>query len=107
MYPVESYLYGLLDGYSDKHYKIYDEVKKSIDSGKVVSCENRMIGVTEHPVSENERIVVLTNYGYDATAQVVLDEGWLLDKVYLGNVTDALLVEIGNTKTTVFSIKKR
>lgn len=107
MYPVESYLYGLLDGYSDKHYKIYDEVKKSIDSGKVVSCDNRMIGVTEHPVSENERIVVLTNYGYDATAQVVLDEGWLLDKVYLGNVTDALLVEIENTKTTVFSIKKR
>ncbi len=106
MYPLESYLYGLLDGYSDKHYIIYDEIKKSIDSGKVISCENRMIGITEHPISETKRVVVLTNYGGDAKDTVVISAGWTFEKAFLGNIDNSLSFEIDNTKTVVFTIKK-
>ena len=107
MYPVESYLYGLLGGYSDKHYKIYDEIRKSIDTGKVVSCDNRMIGITEHPISENERVIVLTNYGDDAVEAITLSDGWVLDKIHLGNFSVTLSLEIANTKTAVITIKKQ
>ena len=107
MYPVESYLYGLLGGYSDKHYKIYDEIRKSIDTGKVVSCDNRMIGITEHPISENERVIVLTNYGEDAVEAITLRDGWVLDKIHLGNFSVTLSLEIANTKTAVITIKKQ
>ncbi len=106
MYPLESYLYGQLNGYNDKHYMIYDEIKKSINSDKVVSCDNRMIGITEHPVSDTERIIVMTNYGEDAKGNIVMDDEWRLSKVHLGNIDDSLNLDIKNTKTAVFTIVK-
>ena len=107
MYPVETYLYGISDVFTnEKHYLIYDKIKESIKSEKVVSCENRLIGITEHPINENERFVVAINYGEDATASFKLKDGWSFEAANLGSINESLIADIENCKTIVFKIKK-
>ncbi len=107
MYPAETYLYNKMDSFSNNpYYLIYDEIAKKIETTKVVSCENRMIGITEHPLNDAERIIVATNYGADADISFILNKGWKLKNTYLGCVNDLLETEIKNCKTVVFSITK-
>lgn len=109
-YPMETYLYGVLDAFANNpYYKIYDKIAQSINPDKAVSCENRMLGITEHPLNDNERIIVVTNYGNDTTDVITLKDGWKFDKAYLGQVyteSDTLKINIDNTKTAVYKIKK-
>lgn len=107
MYPIETYLYNVTDAFIEtEYYKIYDEIRKSLNTGKAVDCTNRMIGITEHPVNENERIIVAVNYGDDAEGSFMLDDGWSFDKAYLGEVSEDLSFSLKNCKTVVFKIKK-
>ena len=107
MYPMETYLYNVSDVFSkEEHYKIYDKIRESIRSEKVVDCENRMLGITEHPVSDKERYVVITNYGENACAKFSLKCGWHLKQCVMGEVSDDLAINIDNCKTAVLKITK-
>lgn len=107
MYSAETSLYGISDVFTnDKHYLIYDKIKESISSEKVVSCDNRLIGITEHPINDRERYIVATNYSVDATVSFSLNDGWKFDNSVLGIINESLEVEIKNCKTIVFKISK-
>ena len=107
MYPMETYLYNEMDVFSEKeHYRIYDKIRESLKSPKVVSCENRMIGITEHPINDTERFVIASNYGKDASISFKLEDGWKFDKAYLGDFSAELDCTLQNVKTVAFKIVK-
>lgn len=109
MYPAETYLYKINNAYeAHPYYKIYDEIRKTVPSEKVIDCDNRMIGITEHPVSDKVRTVVITNYGSGTTAHLYA-KGWKFKDCRLGTaqITDNVAdCRIENAKTAVFTIEK-
>jgi hypothetical protein len=63
-------------------YKLY-EMLGIKNKEKIASCENSSIGVTEHIVSDNERIInVLNHCPYDQTVTVALDGGFKISNLY-------------------------
>lgn len=108
MYSLEGYLYQKMDAFTnEKHYKIYDKLRQSIKNQRCVCCENRMIGITEHPLNENERYIVAVNYGEDAAVDFTLKQGWKLSCVCRGEMKESLKSDIANCKTVVFKIKRQ
>jgi hypothetical protein len=107
MYPVETYLYGISDIFTnEQHYLIYDKIRENIKSDKVVSCANRQIGITEHPINDHERFIVATNYSNDTSVSFELMDNWKFDASILGEVSTSLETDIKNCKTVVFKISK-
>ncbi len=88
-YPLEKYLStkaGAFDGQKKNNYfKIYSLLKNSIISSKVVSIENANIGITEHPMDSNKRVVIAVNYfPSPADVSVKIEKGWKLSRVLYG-----------------------
>ena len=50
---------------------------------KCAACDTPTVGVTEHPVSENERVLLVLNHTADAKcAKITLSDGWRAEKLY-------------------------
>ena len=74
---------GVVSGESAvPYYKLYELL--SLDGGKrIASCKSPYIGLTEHPVSDGERIITVLNHTPEALdAVITLDGGYKLQKVY-------------------------
>jgi len=55
--------------------------------GRMVRKEHPMLGVTEHPLNESERIVVAINYSPEPlTETFALADGWELDDTWRGHI---------------------
>jgi hypothetical protein len=111
MYPMEFNIFDVLDTYENSdYYKIYKEVAKSIYSDKVASVDSKMVGVTEHIVNDNERIVIAINYGTEnSNVTLTLKDGWKFAETLKGSADlngDSAKVSLENVETSVFVIKK-
>ena len=63
------------------YYKLY-EMLDIKNKEKIADSKNSSIGVTEHVVSEAERIINMVNYcPYDQTETVALGDGWRFDNI--------------------------
>ncbi|MBE6626588.1 MAG: beta-mannanase [Ruminococcaceae bacterium] len=63
------------------YYKLY-EMLDIKNKEKIADCKNSSIGVTEHPVSETERIINVVNYcPYDQSETITLEDGWKFDSI--------------------------
>ncbi len=77
MSPLESSLYGDASAFENNYCKIYSKIKEYMPSNKVVECDNPMVGVTEHILSEKERICVVTAYtDYETSVTLKTTDGW-------------------------------
>ena len=77
MCPLETYLYGNPSGFEKNYYKLYSAVKDFIPTRKVVSCENHMVGITEHELSDTQRVCVATAYtDYDTSVSLIIPDDW-------------------------------
>lgn len=95
-------------------WKIY-ELASLRDPAKVASCAIPTIGLTEHIVSEKERIVTVLNHTPDAksAASVTLSGGWHADAIYsvsqasaMTKTADGFVIDIPGNTGAVVVLKK-
>lgn len=89
-FPVEQELSNRAAGYhnsdSESYWKIYKHIASKISREKVVYNESPMIGVTEHPIDQNSRIIAAVNYSTtDSEAIFYTCSDWEPEEVYYGN----------------------
>ena len=90
---------------SSNEYLIYKYLKDRINSGKVASCDNSQIGLTEHILSDNERVLVAINYCSDKQeADINFSEEWKVKSVIYGNYNNKAYFE--QNDAVVLIIKK-
>lgn len=87
--PLETTLANSPGCYQDGPYpdawKLYARIFAAAASRRAWHKSRPDIGVTEHPVNENERIVILINHGSVTLSEpVVLADGWNLAEVLHG-----------------------
>ncbi len=87
--PVERYLSETPGAFSDAQAQpfwwFYQVIAAGLDAGRVVSRDNALVGVTEHPLQPDQRVVVMINYSPEAQETVFeLDPGWRIAEAYYG-----------------------
>jgi hypothetical protein len=91
--PIEQHLSNTPGGFTgpeaQPYWKIYRWLaanrKPRID--RVVSRDNALIGITEHPLSDNQRIVVLINYSpTQQKATLGINQGWQVKSGWYGSL---------------------
>lgn len=101
-YPLEIALTKVSDAFSMPYYHHYQTVLGSTCSGKVAQVENANIGLTEHIVGEEKRILVLVNYDpVPAQAKLNLNQGWDVAEFLYGSL------EIGKNDAAVLVIRQK
>ena len=80
MAPLETAIYEKTDVFEMPYYKFYAEMAKYLRKDKIMSSDNPMVGLTEHPVNETERVVIATAYTENGTtATFTAQDGWCCD----------------------------
>lgn len=78
------------DPQAQPFWQIYRQVAAGVMGGRVVRKEHPMLGVTEHPLNESERIVVAINYSPEPLTETFsLADGWALDDTWRGHIEAA------------------
>jgi hypothetical protein len=78
-------------------WKIYRRVGSKVIEGRAVRKSQPMLGVTEHPLSERERVIVMVNYSPQAVEDALeFAEGWQVKKVWRGEVAGRRVRIAGN-----------
>jgi endo-1,4-beta-mannosidase len=88
-YPLETYLFNKPGAFhranAKPYWMIYRHIKESLVSKKVVEKEDPFVGVTEHIVDSNKRVIVAINYKPEAVnASLRIKEGWKADESIYG-----------------------
>ncbi len=109
--PIEQRLIETGNTFSNQQlppfHWVYRHVGKAALDTRRVQKENRAIGLTEHPVSDHEAIIVAINHGTEETATTIkLAEGWKVKQVLRGNSDMTLPETIPANEAIVFSIIK-
>ncbi|MBN1257297.1 MAG: beta-mannanase [Planctomycetes bacterium] len=88
-------------------YKLYQQIAREVTSNRVVSKDHPQVGITEHPLEEAKRIVVMINYSPEAvTTAANLAKGWRIGECWYGNAPASGACEIGANNASVFTIFK-
>ncbi len=115
-YPIEKSLFNVVGAFNKKdaepYYQIYKRIREDIPSGKAVTGNNHMIGLTEHKVDEHTRIIVAINYEPKSSkTELSLGAGWEVGECYYGEMpsvdrkTGKVIAMIRKNDAVVFSIK--
>lgn len=81
-YPLERIAATRPDAVSGQLYRFYEALGIR-NPAKCTHCENKFLGITEHEVSENKRIITLINYDKDTSVnEITLTGGWHFEKAY-------------------------
>ena len=111
-FPLEenlTHLTGAFDKAQPAYANIYKEIARPFLNEQVLIQLNTFIGVTEHPVSASEKIVVLINYSTAGiTINPVIKEGWKTDQLFYGDAVSAgtLIVKAKDAVVLSLQIKK-
>lgn len=77
MSPLETAIYEKTDVFEKPYYKFYEEIAKCLKSDKILTSDNPMVGATEHPVNDAERVVIVTAYTENSTDVIfAVKDGW-------------------------------
>lgn len=86
--------------------EIYRMAAKSAPNKHAICSNNRLVCLTEHPLSETQRIAVAINYsGKPQNALLQLQDGWKLSQVYRGTVCEGM-VRLMENDAAVFVLTK-
>ncbi|MFD2701129.1 cellulase family glycosylhydrolase [Paenibacillus shunpengii] len=92
-YPIEKYAVESKESlyYPEQYpyWKIYREVYSHFEHKRVVKVDCQDIGITEHPINELERIVILVNYSpEDKKIPLHMVDGWHINATYYGEIVE-------------------
>lgn len=116
-YPVETYLVnkpGIFYGEQAMNFwEIYHQLKNSVATSKVVTSESPVIGITEHIINDNKRIIIAVNYQpVQSQSNLHLRDDWQLGECLYGDPSSVLvsigklLISISKNDAFVFTIEK-
>lgn len=112
--PLEAQLAGksgaFCGGDAEPYWKIYRYINGSVLSKRVVSGTNPNIGITEHPFSEDDRLVVLINYSpAPAETSLEINGKWRIAESLYGQQPQLsegkYVVKIGNNDGNVLRLR--
>jgi len=70
---------------AEAYAEIYKTISKDIRSKRIISGKPLQLGITEHPISENERVAVLVNLSPEKTTSTMnLMSGWKIKETLYG-----------------------
>jgi hypothetical protein len=90
-YPLESTLAGIPGALDPENaepsWKIYQAIASRHMQDRVLLKTSPWIGLTEHPITEQERMIILMNYlSREITEKCTLAPGWSMSDVWRGQV---------------------
>ncbi len=110
-YDVEEYLSDKVNAFENTNfYKVYEEIKKRIESDKIANCTNPNVGMTEHILNDNERLVTISNYSNKiVNCEITVENGWSFSRVLYNNAqksSNGALVELDLACSSVLVFSK-
>ena len=79
---------------STNAYYVYKVLKERMTTSKVSQCLHSQVGLTEHILSENERVLVLINYSpQKVETDIILENGWNVSEVLYGKYDEKAFFE--------------
>jgi len=88
-------------------WQIYRHVAQPFLGGRVVGKDLPQVGVTEHPLDERRRVVVLINYSpAPVEVAVTVTEGWMPGEAWYGERPRAGYCALGANDAAVFTVEK-
>lgn len=87
---------------SEDYYKVYEFIGERVLASKAVRSNDRYINVTEHPINDNERIIIAVNNDIkERTFTPTLQNGFEIREVFTGNIQS-----IEKNGAVVFKVKR-
>lgn len=97
---------GALDKGQPSYADIYKEIASPFIKERVITQSNPFVGVTEHSLGNNEKVIVLINYSTeDITVEPVIKNGWKVVKSIYGNFVSEKSLKIKANDALVLSVK--
>lgn len=94
MRPIEDELYNVSDPFGKTAYpyrKVYSYLKNALTIDRALTSDDPYISITEHPVSENERIYIAVNCSAeDRAATFKIVNEWTVTETVSENGTDVI-----------------
>ncbi len=110
-FPIESNLTtltGAFDKGQPAYANIYKELATPFIKERVLTQNNPYIGVTEHPLSDKEKVTVLINYGTeDITIAPIIKQGWKIYKSIYGTFSSQKSITIKSNDALVLSMQQQ
>jgi hypothetical protein len=89
-------------------WKIYRTIAAEITAkNRVVQKNDPMVGITEHDLSANEKVIVLVNYTpADRDIALSIKDGWKVEKAFYGQLPLKSAVKLKSNDACVMLLKK-
>ena len=108
-FPIEANLTnttGAFDKGQPAYAGIYRYIAQPFINQRVLQQFNPYIGVTEHPISDKEKIVVLINYSAeDITTNATVKSGWKITGSLYGNQPAGNAIQLKANDALVLTMK--
>jgi beta-galactosidase len=87
--PIEQHLSNtpgaFIDLAAQPFWRIYQAISHSHLSHRIASKDNPLVGITEHPLDESKRIIVLINYSpLPQEVNLTIHDRWRISEVWYG-----------------------
>ena len=109
-FPIENNLAtttGAFDKGMPAWCNIYKLVAKEVVEERILTQNNTYVGVTEHNISDNEKVVILINYDYDeVSADFNVKDGWKITDCLYGKMMSGKSLKINANDAVVLVLKK-
>jgi endo-1,4-beta-mannosidase len=109
-FPLETNLAtttGAFDHGSPAWYRIYSDFATAAINDRILVQDNPYVGVTEHAVSQSEKIIVVINYdNLDGVCNFRLKPGWMISSALLGSVPAGSSFKMKANDGLVLVVKK-
>lgn len=88
------------------YYRIYQAFAAALLAERALQLDHPMLGLTEHPLSENERIAVIINYSPEAVSVLyVLGPGWQVEGAWYGTSPEGNRLDLSPNDALVLKLK--
>jgi beta-galactosidase len=98
---------GAFDKGQPQYNHIYKKIAQTLLNDRVITQNDPSIGVTEHPVSDKEKVIIMINYNPEtADAMLKLKDGWKISSSLYGGLPTGGKVQLKGNDALVLIVKK-
>lgn len=98
---------GAFSPEAPEYWRVYRRLAADLKRDRTVTTEGGLLGLTEHELDANRRLVIGVNYSPEPLAQTCeLAPGWALGEVRHGQVSAAGVLHVAANDAVVFTVKR-
>ncbi|MFC4213085.1 glycoside hydrolase family 2 TIM barrel-domain containing protein [Pedobacter lithocola] len=99
---------GSLDANAPSYRELYKIIAEPLISQRVINQNNAQIGVTEHDLSKNEKLIIAINYNPEAVStEMTIKKGWELSNTLYGLKPENATLKINGNDAVVWVVKSK